>query len=194
MESSCAGAPPARKLENIKAAGKARERETNASDLLVAPLATGRQETNAPCLKETAKSMGARETNVPEERSAAVRRVGEPLTSAAKKRRQKEAAADRHQAAAGERSPPSVGVDTRFVPLSATGPKCKLRYTVSADRQQLTAAKSRTGIRGSKLRLEARCELARYLKAGADYLYPLAVRRIIQVGDEDIMGSLAAIC
>ncbi len=34
--------------------------------------------------------MGAQETNVPKERSAAVRRDGEPLTSAAKKRRQKE--------------------------------------------------------------------------------------------------------
>jgi hypothetical protein len=46
----------------------------------------------------------------------------------------------------------------------------------------------------TKLHLEARCELARYLKAGTDYLSPLAVRWIIQVGDEDIMGSLMAIC
>jgi hypothetical protein len=36
MESSCAGTPPARVPENIKAAGKARERETNASDPLAA--------------------------------------------------------------------------------------------------------------------------------------------------------------
>jgi hypothetical protein len=50
---------------------------------------------------ETAESTGAQETNVPEERSAAVRRDSEPLTSAAMERRQKEAAADRHQAAAG---------------------------------------------------------------------------------------------
>ncbi len=71
--------------------------------------------------------MGARETNVPEERSATVRRDREQLTSAAKKQRQKEAATDRHQAAAGEQPPLSVGEETRFVPLLATDPKCKLR-------------------------------------------------------------------
>ncbi len=110
MESSCASALLLRELENMEAARETRERETNASNLLAAPEAAGRRETNAPCLKETAKSTGARETNVPEERSAAIRRDGEPLTSTAKKRRQKEAAAnrhqvaaDRHQAAAGER-------------------------------------------------------------------------------------------
>jgi hypothetical protein len=37
MESNCASEPPAREPENIKAAGKARERETNASDPLTAP-------------------------------------------------------------------------------------------------------------------------------------------------------------
>ncbi len=50
---------------------------------------------------DTAESMGAREINVPEKETAAVRRDGEPLASAAMKRRQEEAAADRHQAAAG---------------------------------------------------------------------------------------------
>jgi hypothetical protein len=50
---------------------------------------------------ETAKSRGARETNVPEERSVAVRRDGEPLANATKRRRQKEAATDKHQVAAG---------------------------------------------------------------------------------------------
>jgi hypothetical protein len=42
MESSCASTPPARELENIKTAGKARERETN-----------------LPCPREIAKSIGA---------------------------------------------------------------------------------------------------------------------------------------
>jgi hypothetical protein len=46
----------------------------------------------------------------------------------------------------------------------------------------------------TRLRLEARCESARYLRAGTDYLSPLAVRRIIQVADEDGMGSLTAVC
>ncbi len=102
---------------------------------------TGRRETIAPCPKETAKRTGAQETNVPEEKSTAVRSDGEPLTSAAKKRQQKEAAADRHQAAAGEQPLSSVGKEARFVPLTATDPKCKLRDTVSADQPQLTAAK-----------------------------------------------------
>ncbi len=86
MECSCADAPPARKPEDI---GAARGRETNASEPLAAPEAAGRRETKEPCPMEIAKSMGARETNVPEERSAAVRRDGEPLASAAKRRRRK---------------------------------------------------------------------------------------------------------
>jgi hypothetical protein len=94
MERSCANAPPERGPENIRAA---RERETNASEPLTAPEAAGRRETKELCPMKTAKSMGARETNVPEERSAAVRRDGEPLANAAKRRRQKEAAADEHQ-------------------------------------------------------------------------------------------------
>ncbi len=48
MESSCASAPPARELENIEAAGKAWERETNASNLFKAPQAAEERETNAP--------------------------------------------------------------------------------------------------------------------------------------------------
>ncbi len=64
MESSCASAPPAREPENIEAAGKARERETKAFDLLTAgaylgPEARKGRETNAPCPRETAMSMGA---------------------------------------------------------------------------------------------------------------------------------------
>ncbi len=114
-----------------RAAGKARERETNASDLLTAPEARKGRETNAPCPRETAQSMGAWEINMPERETAAVRRDGELLTSEVPERWQKEAAADRHQAAAGERPPLSVGEETRFVPPSATDPKCKLRDTIS---------------------------------------------------------------
>jgi hypothetical protein len=50
---------------------------------------------------ETAESTGARETNVPEERSAALRRDGEPLTSMAKRRRQTETDAEGPQTDAG---------------------------------------------------------------------------------------------
>jgi hypothetical protein len=59
MESSYASALPAREPKNIEAAGKARERETNFSDPLMAPEARKGQETNAPCPRET-ESMGAR--------------------------------------------------------------------------------------------------------------------------------------
>ncbi len=83
MENSCASALPAREPENIEAT---RERETNASGPLAVPEVAGEQETNTPCSMETSEGMGARETNVPQERFAAVRRDGEPLASAAKKR------------------------------------------------------------------------------------------------------------
>jgi hypothetical protein len=107
MESSCASAPLARELENMEAARKAKERETNASDPLTIPKARKGRETNVPCQRET-ESMGAQETNVPEKETAAVRRDGEPLTSTAKGRQQKEATADRHQTAAGERPPSAL--------------------------------------------------------------------------------------
>jgi hypothetical protein len=86
MEGSCASAPLVEGPKNIEAAGKAGERETNAPEPLASPEAAGRWETKEPCSMETAKSMGARETNVPEERSAAVRRAGEPLANAAVRR------------------------------------------------------------------------------------------------------------
>jgi hypothetical protein len=203
MESSCASAPPAREPENIEAARKAREQETNASDPLTAPKARKGRETNVPCPRKT-ESMGARETKVPEKETAAVRRDGEPLTSAAKKR-QKEAAADRHQAAAGERPPSSAREGIGPVPLSATDPGRKLRDVVGTDRPQLTTAKadrveaSRGNSRlncdpAARLCLEATSALARDLTAGTDCLSPLAVRWIIQVADEDVKGSLTAVC
>jgi hypothetical protein len=101
MESSCASALPAREPENIEAARKARERETNASDPLMTPEARKGWETNTPYPRETPISMGAWETNMPERETAAVRRDGELLISAAQERRQREAATERHQAAVG---------------------------------------------------------------------------------------------
>ncbi len=109
-------APPAKRAESIEAAEKAGERETNASRPLTAPEVTGRRETKEPCSVETAKSMGARETNVPEERSAAVRRDGEPQANAAKRRRQKEAATNEQQVATGEGSSSPVGEEMETAP------------------------------------------------------------------------------
>ena len=128
-------------VERVVAAKEARERETNASGQLSAPEAAGRRETKEPCPMETAESTGAQETNVPEERYAAVRRDGEPLTSAAMERGQEEAAADRHQAAAGERTPSSVREGIGPVPLSATDPGRKMRGPVGSDRPQRNLAR-----------------------------------------------------
>ena len=79
-------ASPTKGVEHIVAAKEARERETNASGQLTAPKAAGRQETKEPCPMETAESMGAWDINVPEKETAAVRRDGELLTSAAMER------------------------------------------------------------------------------------------------------------
>ncbi len=94
MESSDASVSPAGEAGHVAVAGEAGERETNASNQLTAPEATGKRETKEPCPMETAESTGARETNVPEERSAALRRYGEPLTNVAKRRRQAETDAE----------------------------------------------------------------------------------------------------
>jgi hypothetical protein len=79
---------------DIVAAGENGEWETNASNRLTAPEASERRETKELCPMDTAESTRARETTVPEERSAAVRRDGEPLTSEAKRRRQTESETD----------------------------------------------------------------------------------------------------
>jgi hypothetical protein len=161
----------------VVAAKKVGERETNASGQLTAPEAAGRRETEEPCPMETTESMGAREINVPEKETAAVRRDGEPLAGAAMKRRQEEAATDRHQAAAGERPPSSVREGIGPMPLWATDPGRKMRGVVGSDRPQLAAAKadriktSRNDSRPNcdpavRLRLGAISALARDLRAG----------------------------
>ena len=67
---------------------------------------------------DTAESTGARETTVPEERSAAVRRDGEPLTSEAKRRRQTESETDAEASRmdAGERPPSPTREDEEEPP------------------------------------------------------------------------------
>ncbi len=79
------------------------------------------------------------------------------------------------------------------------------RDAVGAGRPQLTAAKANRveATRGQsglncdpevRLRLEARKTLARFLGAGTDCLSLPVVQRTIQVADEDVMGSLTAVC
>jgi hypothetical protein len=102
MESSSASAPLAREPVNIEAAGRIAERETNASDPLMALEVRRERATNEPCPREMSMSKGAWETNMPERETAAVRRDGELLTSAVQERRQEETAAEKHQVSAGE--------------------------------------------------------------------------------------------
>ncbi len=124
MESSDMSASPAGEAGHATVAGESGERETNASSQLTAPEATGRRETKEPCPMETTESAGARETTVPEERSAALRRDGEPLTSAAKRRRQTETETDAEepQMDAGERPPSPVREDEEEPPPLAEDP------------------------------------------------------------------------
>jgi hypothetical protein len=91
---------------------------------------------------ETVKSMGARETNVPEERSASLRRDGEPLANEAKRRRQKEAATDEHQVAAGERPPSPVGEESGDASPFGTDPADRPLEVADADRRQSTGGTS----------------------------------------------------
>jgi hypothetical protein len=200
MESSCASAPAARKPENIKAAGRKRERETNDPDPLEAPEATKGQETNATCRRETAKSMEAWETNMPERETATTRRDSEPLTSAAQERRQEKAAAEQHQAAAGEQPLPPAREGTEPVTSPVTNPKTRTSNAVDTDGRQLIVAKvSRAETSHidprplneptAKPCLEAVCIPARYSKTGTEHLSTFAGRRIIQVARGGVEGS-----
>ncbi len=118
MECSDTGASPAGEAGRVAVAGGAGKRETNASSQLTAPEASERRETKELCPMDTAESTGARETIVPEERSAAVRRDGEPLTSEAKRRRQTESKTDAEapRTDAGERPPSPTREDEEEPP------------------------------------------------------------------------------
>jgi hypothetical protein len=197
MESSDASVSATGEAGHVAVAGEVGERETNASNQLTAPEATGRWETKEPCPMDTAESTGTRETTVPEERSAAVRRDGEPLASAAKRRRQTETESDaeRPQTDAGERPPSLVREDEEEPPPLAEDPAG----------QQVTAA-AITGREGGThensesikrfeeiLREEARGMLTGYLRNGTEYLSASTVRRVVQVASMSVVGSAIAV-
>ena len=81
MENDSANILKDEEPRDIVAAGEDGEWDTNTSNRLTAPEASERRETKELCPMDMAGSTGARETIVPEERSAAMRRDGEPLTS-----------------------------------------------------------------------------------------------------------------
>jgi hypothetical protein len=139
IENSSINASPANGLEPVVAADKAGERETNASEQLTAPEVAERRETKELCPVGTAEGTGARETNVPEERPTAVRRDGEPLANAAKRRRQVEAVPDEQQVAPGEQPSPSVGEELEELPPLVDDPAGQ-QQTATADTGREEAA------------------------------------------------------
>jgi hypothetical protein len=197
-------ASPAKGSESVRAAGKAGERETNASGPVMAPEAAGRRETKEPCSMDTAKSMGARETNVSEERSAAVRRDGEPLANAAKRRRQKEVATDEHQAATGEQPSSPVREELRTAPTPDEDPADRLQGAANADQRQSTATEASHGEAAHEnsesirrfeeiLRQEAKEMLTGYLRDSTHCLSASTVRRVVQVAGMSVVGSAMAV-
>jgi hypothetical protein len=202
MESSCASAPITKEPENIEAAGKARERETNASNLFKAPQAAEKRETNAPCRRKTAENMGARETNVSEKETAATRRDGEPLTSAVQERRQEVTAAAEHQAAgessslSQERTAAKDGPH-RVCPDPGAGGKVEEDGYRSDTAETVRVKTPPTDpAAGNGMTRHTRCsrrQLIRFLKGGSEYFNPEEVRRIIPAARLAPKGSLNAI-
>ncbi len=188
-------ASPADGAERVIVADKAGERETNASGQLTVPEAAGRRETKEPCPMETAGSRGARETNVPEERSTALRRDGEPLTSAAKRRRQTEADPEEQQAAAGERPSSPVREDKEELPpLVDDTAGQQVKAAVITGREGAAHENSESIKRFEEvLREEAREMLTGYLRDGTEYLSASTVRRVVQVASMSVAGSAIAI-
>jgi hypothetical protein len=146
---------------------------------------------------ETAKSVGAQETTVPEERSAAVRRDGEPLTSAAKRRRQTETetAAEGPQTDAGERPPSPVREDEEEPPSLAEDPAGQQITAAAVTGREGGARENSESIKRFEeiLREEARGMLTGFLKNGTEYLSASTVRRVVQVASMSVVGSAIAV-
>jgi hypothetical protein len=197
MDSSDASVSPAGEAGHTAVVSEAGERETNASSRLTAPEATGRRETKEPCPVDTAGSAGARETTVPEEKSAAMRRDGEPLTSAAKRRRQTETEVDaeRPQTDAGERPPSPVREDEEEPPPLGEGlAGQQVAEAAVIGRGDGTSGDPESTKRFEEiLREEAREMLTGYLKNGTEYLSASTVRRVVQVASMSVVGSTIAV-
>jgi hypothetical protein len=189
MESSCASSPPAREPENIEAAGKAREWETNASDLFEAPQAAEERETNAPLPKGDGREHGDTGNQRFEEGDCAARRDWAPLTSAAQ--------------AAGESSSPSqertVAKDVvhQVCPDPGAGGKVEeggYWSDTAATIRIETPPTDRAAGNGTTCHTSGfRCQLIRFLKGGSDYFTPGEVCRIIRAAKLSPKGSLNAI-
>ena len=179
---------------DVEAAGKTRERETNAPDQFKAPRAAEEREANAPCQRETAKNMGTRETNVSEKEAAAVRRDGGPLTIADQQLRQEDSAASgppsqAQREAATAAAPQTAGPDPGD---GAKTRDCRANI-VDISRAETPASQTSRGGSASRRRCLRR-QLTQMLREGSECFNPDDVRRIIQAARAGLEGSLTAIC
>ncbi len=133
---------------------------------------------------------------MPEERSAAVRKDGELLANTAKVRRQKEAATDERQVAAGEQPFSSVREELRSAPPLEEDPEGWLQGAADADQQQSATAEASHGEAAHEnsesiqrfeeiLRQEAREMLTGYLSVST-------VRRVVKIAGMSDMGLAMA--
>jgi hypothetical protein len=200
MESSSASASLAKGSGSVEAAGKAEERETNASKLFKAPQAAEGQETNAPCRRETAEDMGTQETNVSEEETAVARRDGKPLTSAGQERRQGVLTAAEYLAAGESPNLTQEGATATDTPRTTSpspGDGAKTGEcrpgTADAFRAGTPAGLASGGRSTSRSRCSQR-QLTQLLKEGSECFNPDEVRRIVRAARAGPEGSLTAIC
>jgi hypothetical protein len=194
MKSNSANIPPTKGSTDVEAAGKVRERETNAPNLFKAPRAAEEWEANAPCPKETAENAGTRETNVSEKEAATVRRDGDPLTIAGQQLRQGASAVSRppsqaQKEAATEAVPQIAGPDPGE---GAKTGGCRPNI-IDISRAGTPASQTSRGGSASRRRCLRR-QLTQMLKEGSEFFNPDDVRRIIRAARAGLEGSLTAIC
>jgi hypothetical protein len=132
---------------------------------------------------------------VPEERSAALRRDGEPLTSAAKRRWQTEADAEEQQTVAGEQPSSPVREDEEELPLLTDDPAGQPAGAAAITGREGAVHENSESIKRFEevLREEARGMLTGYLRDGTEYLSASTVRRVVQVASMSVVGSGIAV-
>jgi hypothetical protein len=194
MESNSANVPLTNGWTGVEAAGKAGERETNASNLFKAPQAAEERETNAPCPRETPENTGTLEIKVSEKDTAAARRDGDPPAIAEQQRRQEVAAVGKlpnqvQKEAAITDTPQITGMDPGD---GARTGGCRPSIPDASGAGTPASQASRGGSASCKRCL--RRQLTQMLKEGSECFNPDEVRRIIQAARAGPEGSLTAIC
>ncbi len=133
-----------------------------------------------------------------------MRRNGEPLANAAKRRRQRDAVTDEQQVTTGEQPSSPVREELEAVPPLVEDPADWLQGAADADQQQSAAAVAGHGEAAHEnsesirrfeeiLRQEAKEMLTGYLRDGTEYLSASTVRRVVQVAGMSVVGSALAV-